>query len=479
MCAITAVLRGLQSSGTLMAQEAGLDISALGPSARINRPASARIGAALALGLVARVVFALRTPFEYDDGAIFGLWAQTLRDHPLSEFYASAWTPDHLPGDLWFLKLLQVGYTAAGSSDFRSPAFQLLLKTVPITADLVVGILVFYLVKTWASEDSAVRTAQWYLLNPASIVLSGVWGQWDCLSAAFVLTGFLLVARGGRSWVWAAPFLVWAVLIKPPLVIFEIVILVWLVVTSRPRLGRARPPVLTMWAGVCFGGLGVATAIALLAPFRVGVAWTPRAGWSLLDRVHNAAQVYPVTTKAAPNIWMIVDRRVVGGADDVARWGPVTPWAAAALLFVLVTGAIVGTGWRAFAVGRQVEALVWSAAALTFGSCVVLTRVHERYYFLALLLLLLWASTRELDMISAGFFWSLSLMFIVDLSLWPDSIQHPGGFAHQPAFLVLLGLLHVGLFLALLASPWHARASGRLRAGAPSATSAARRTAPD
>lgn len=450
----------------------------LGSLTRATGSVRARLSAAIFLGLVARLSLALATRFPWDDATFFGSWATTMRDRPLGAFYASAWRADHLPGDLWVLKLLQSAYTAAGGSDFHSRTFEVVLKTVPITADLAIGILLFSLVKTWGTGEAAARAAQWYLLNPAVIALSAVWGQWDALSAAVLLTGFLIAARGGRSWVWAAPCLVWAVLIKPPLVLVEVVIVVWLVVLSRSWNHGVPRPVVSARAGLWFVVSGVATAVAALAPFRVGLAWAPAAGWSLLERVQVAADAYPATTVGAANLWMAVDGRVIGRADDVARWGPITPAAAALTLFVLAMGAVAVTAWRAFPPGRQPEALLWCAAAGVFGSCLFLTRVHERYYFPALVCLLLWASIREYDAVTRGFFWMFSVVFVVDLALPRGWGVRSMGLADQAEVLASIGLLHVAIFLALLAAPWRSEVRRQVRAGAPSGATGARRTAP-
>lgn len=95
------------------------------------------------------------------------------------------------------MKIIETGLTTLGHDHFRSRAFDFPLKTVPTVADVVMGVLLSSLVRTWASEETAMRATQWYLLNPAIVMLAAVWGQWDAVSAAIVLTGFLLVVRGG------------------------------------------------------------------------------------------------------------------------------------------------------------------------------------------------------------------------------------------------------------------------------------------
>jgi len=272
----------------------------------------------------------------------------------------------------------------------------------------------------------------------------------------------------------------WAVLTKPQLALPGLILLLWVVLrpdrTARPS---ARLGVTQLVAPV--GGfvvLGLATAVAVLQPFGVGVLWTPDGGSTLAARTQYAADLHRFTTMGAANIWLVVDRSVIGPVDDVARWGSVTPAAVGLVLLVVLWGAVAVTTRRAFAPSRRLESLVWAAAAAAFASCLVLTRVHERYYFPVLVLLLLWAAVRGFDRTATALFWAFSGLFVIDLAVPMGWTGHDDGLLHRPAALVVIGLLHVLYFLALLALPWHEEGSSVVRAGALSAPNAARRTAP-
>jgi len=110
-----------------------------------------------AIGSAARVVLAVTTAYRGLDADIFADWARTMHEHPLGEFYAQASRPDHLPGDLWFLKGIEAAYTAGGGKDFGSATFELLTNAVPMVADVLVGVLLFLIVRLWSSEDVAAR----------------------------------------------------------------------------------------------------------------------------------------------------------------------------------------------------------------------------------------------------------------------------------------------------------------------------------
>jgi len=106
-----------------------------------------------------------------------------------------------------------------------------------------------------------------------------------------------------------------------------------------------------------------------------------------------------------------------------------------------------------------------------------------------LLLLLLWAAARQLDVVASGFYWAFSVLFMIDLALPLHWTQHRHGFSHQPTVLAALGAIHVIFFAALLVTPWRRRPEASLethsrhleplevRAGEPSGASAVRQTA--
>jgi len=461
--------------------------SAVGDERRAGRtalPVAAQLTMDVTLGLVARVVLALATAYRTVDEDTFAAWARVLHDHPLGAFYAVAPLPDHLPGDLWLLDAVQGAFTAAGGTNFDGAAFGFLTNAVPMVADVVVGVLLFLLVRRWASPEVAARAARWYLLNPAVIVLAGVWGQWDSVSMALVLVGLLLLGSS-RAWIGAAPAMAWAVLVKPQLAVAAAILSLWVVMRRNGGPSGARETRSTLRSRAlarmgAFGALGLLTSLVLLQPFRVGLAWTPHGGSSLVARLRYAADLHEYTTMGAANLWMVLDRDVIGPSDVTARWAGMTAATIGVGLFAVLGAVVALTAGRAFPSQRRLESLVWGAAAATFAACLVLTRVHERYYFAVLVLLLVWCGTRGLDRLSAWLFWVFTGLFAIDLVVPMGWTGHDHGLLHRPVVLVVLGLLHLGLFGVLLVVPWRARSTTGLSitAGARSAPTDARRTGP-
>ena len=169
-----------------------------------------RLIALLGIGLAVRLALLPVGAYGYDL-TLMQSWAERLVTRPLVRFYASPEVVDHLPGDLWLLWLL------GRAMDLIAPGAlvpQIALKLVPTLADVGIGVFLFLLGRRLAGPDAGLLAAALFVLNPASIFLTAIWGQWDSVSAALALIAVWLVVRGDPAW--ALPPLAWAALIKPP-----------------------------------------------------------------------------------------------------------------------------------------------------------------------------------------------------------------------------------------------------------------------
>ena len=287
------------------------------PRATESRRLWVFFGVDCVLATVIRMVLAIATTGYSSDTQTFQSWAGTLRDHPLGDFYSTAYRPDHLPGDLWFLKLTVTVYDALGGHDVNGTGFALLTQVIPIVGDLLVGLMLLLLVRDLRDADSAGRAARWYLLNPATILLTGVWGQWDSLSLGILLAG-AWCALHRRWWLVSAPLLTWAVLIKPQLALpaLCLVLLLGHRLVSDGARGRLLATRAAGWLAAA-----LVTAYVVLRPFGVGLLDAPAGGSTLAQRLHDALGVWPYTTVGAANIWMLPIRTSqVRRPDGGAGW---------------------------------------------------------------------------------------------------------------------------------------------------------------
>jgi dolichyl-phosphate-mannose-protein mannosyltransferase len=414
------------------------------------------------LATTVRLALAWWTGGYATDVLTFQSWADTLRAQPLGHFYSSAQSPDHLPGDLWILKATEWVFITFGGHDVYGRVFALLTQVVPTLGDLLTALMLLLIVRQLSGAELAGRCARWYLLNPATIILTGVWGQWDSVSLGLLLTGVWLLLQD-RAWVVSSPFLVWAVLVKPQLAVPVVCFLVLLGhrLISRYRDHRARaldpPAVPRLLAWVA---LGVTTAYAILIPFNVHPLRAPAGGFTLVDRIHAALGLYPYTSLGAANLWMIPVGSLDRVRDDTAGWLGLTAqqWGMGllvlALLFVTVT-------WSArLRHVAPVTSACWAATASTFAGFILSTRVHERYALpilgLGLILLALHAEDRRL---TTGFWLVSSCLTLNMVLVLYGGLRGPAGQTMHfgSAWWTALAVLYCSLAVGLLAWPWSAR----------------------
>ncbi|HEU0163516.1 MAG TPA: glycosyltransferase family 39 protein, partial [Thermomicrobiales bacterium] len=171
----------------------------------------------LAIGMAVRYAIApFASGFGYDIQS-FVDWARILVNEPFKRFYAEAQSPDHLPGDLWFLWAATHLFQFFGGSNLEGTTFVVVIKSISILGDACIGILIYATVRQLRSERAALVAAALYLLNPASIFMSAVWGQWDSVSVAMVLFALWWFLKADDRWLIGVPFLAWALMIKPQL----------------------------------------------------------------------------------------------------------------------------------------------------------------------------------------------------------------------------------------------------------------------
>ena len=327
----------------------------------------------LAGGLILRLLFIGNEGFKTDISS-FEAWTLTVIAHPLAQFYASTQFADYPPGYLYVLWCVGHLYAPFAAHDSGLTILKYLVKLPAILMDLFDGFLVFTVVRRFASDRFALAASALFLLNPAMIFISAVWGQVDSIAAGLALlalygllrsrddapSGFNLRIAG--AWVALAASLS----IKP-----QAAILIPLFVAfAFADAARRRERVASTIAGMA---CGLFLAILAAVPFHPALD-VPM--W-LYHRYAIGKDVYPYNSVNAFNLWTVrwpfwqPDALPIFGVAQYT-WG-----------VLLVAVAAVLTCWRYLQI-RTDAALVQGALLLTLAFYVLSTRMHERYVFDAL-----------------------------------------------------------------------------------------------
>lgn len=366
---------------------------------------AAGLAAMFALALLLRVLIAPHAGF-YGDLRLFQMWATQLREVGPHKFYAQSQFADYPPGYLYVLWL--IGRISA------TPGY-LLLKLPAILADLgvawVAGTLAVRIAPAELRERWPIRAlvAAAVLFNPAAIALSAVWGQVDAVPAVFVLSSMLLLFTGRQSLrreTGALLLFAVAIAMKPQSGFVLPVILYALY--RRYLHGRTRPELIDGTLSIAVAGV---LSLGLWAVSGLAFGLGPVA---LVRFYRHSASVYPVTSANAFNLWGAVGfwRNDVTG-DHVLTVAGVPALYAGTLAFVACVALVLWRLHRAIGRGAHVgRALTVAAAVVNLLAYTLLTRMHERYMFVALACLAPLIFARGLRLAYAG----LSCLFV--LNLW-------------------------------------------------------------
>jgi dolichyl-phosphate-mannose-protein mannosyltransferase len=403
----------------------------------------------LVLGLAVRLVLAPLGWHQYDLFT-YGDWAWQLLEEPRSRFYAAPLEVpgDHLPGDLTVMWVLaHLTHLVAPDLDYFSVTYKFILKLVPITADLLLAVSVLLAAQRLTTVRRSVILGSAMALNPAAIVISAVWGQWDSVSMMLVVFAIWLFLS--RRMVWALPLLAYACLLKPQLGLLVPFFAIGDVRRTlaesndvQSAFGVARA-VLPGWIVGGLASVGLVLAVAL--PFDVGL---PGMGtrWSLIDRIVDAANRYDGTSMGAYNLWYLVTPTVRWDGEPFVAG--LTYHQIGLILFgsgglVAVAGATLIRPWPVAMLGGMV---------VTMSSAFMLaTRSHERYLFPAVVLsLVLLATTSRFWWVAA---WTSAASFVNVYLAY--SLYHPRvdpAFLQQTGVLRTVALANVVLFGVLVLS---------------------------
>ncbi len=282
-------------------------------------------------------------------------------------------------------------------TDSADPGIRVLMKVPAVLADIGLALLIAYAFRarpTWAVIGAAV-----VMFHPAIIDVSAWWGQYESI---YLLSGLAaaVFAINGRNG-WAAAALAVCVMTKPQALPFILPFAAW------------------FWA---HGGLRQIVRAAAIGLAVAVVVWLPFiAAGGPLNYLRNLAEyqnsIFPYLSLNAWNPWWLLQIARAGGfaSDETAVLGPITlrhvGFLLTGVVSVLVALIIARDARpRTFILGLAASSLIW------FG---LLTQMHERYAYGALIFLLLLIPERRIQWLC------LALGVVFTLNLWSAAPPAP------------------------------------------------------
>src|SRR5579863_3494880 len=143
--------------------------------------------ALLVAGLFVRLFFINDEGFKTDIST-YESWAIALARHGFGSFYSTIGFADYPPGYFYILAAIgHVWQAFFAAHDAGYAVLRVFVKLPAVLADLGVGALLYSIVRRFAGTGYALGAAALYLLNPATIYISALWGQVDSVAGGLAL----------------------------------------------------------------------------------------------------------------------------------------------------------------------------------------------------------------------------------------------------------------------------------------------------
>ncbi|HBA49265.1 MAG TPA: hypothetical protein DCZ91_16015 [Lachnospiraceae bacterium] len=331
--------------------------------------------AAFSLRLLAA---ALSKGFD-NDTACFAAWADRIYQVRPGAFYSPDVFTDYPPGYMYVLWLL--GWIRnLFRLEYYSFAHLMLLKLPAILCDMACSVLLFRTAAKKLSETKAFFLCLAYLFNPAVILNSSVWGQVDSILALITALMCLYLAQGRMYGAYIVFGL--GILVKPHTLLFTPVLLAGfldhvLFKDFRGKSPAKSPAALRVHnlAHNCIQILTVIIAMIILClPFGLENVW---------KQYFSTVTSYPYAAVNACNFWGMLglnwisqDNTFLGIPYRIYGWTAIAAAVAGVLILSLRNR-------------KRQEKYPFLGALMIFSVYLFSVRMHERYLFPGLLLLIL------------------------------------------------------------------------------------------
>lgn len=320
----------------------------------------------LAAALLIRLTAAALSGGFGSDTACFAAWADRIFTLGPGRFYSPDVFTDYPPGYMYVLWVIGA-LRSLFSIEYYSAAHLMLLRLPAIACDIVCGLLLLEESRKKCSDFQSFFLCLAYLLNPAVILNSSVWGQVDAIFTLALICMCLSLVRGKMTAAYIA-FGV-GVLIKPQTLIFAPILLAGII--DRVFLENFSP---RKFFVNLFSGLGVVCGMVLLClPFGFSNVW---------EQYFSTVGSYPYAAVNACNLWGMFGLNWVS-QDNTFLGIPYRVMGMAVIAAIVVLVLFLSIRDR-----KNNEKYPFLAALLILTIFVFSVRMHERYMFPGLLLLL-------------------------------------------------------------------------------------------
>ncbi len=318
---------------------------------------------------ILRLILAATSRGFDNDVACFSGWALRVFESGFSNFYSPDTFTDYPPGYIYVLYVI-----GAMLSKFQINAFSglglILLRMPSLICDLLAGVLIYKAGTKYANKSMGMLCSALYLFNPAVILNSVVWGQVDSILALLVILLCFMLMQG--KVVPAGFVFVAGLLFKPQMLIFAPLLLYGIYEHEFVNFTNWRK-----FFKDLFGGI-VAIACLFLGMMPFGIS-------NVLPQYTDTLSSYPYVSVNAYNFWAMLglNWRSQEGTFLGIRYATL---GTIAIVLLTIVSAIIFEMLRR---RKSAERYVLTGAFLITTTFMFSVRMHERYWYPVMILLLL------------------------------------------------------------------------------------------
>jgi Gpi18-like mannosyltransferase len=380
-----------------------------------------KISILFCLFVVAFVLRLLLFSFQgyQNDMDTFVSWFNTAAASGPRFFYTDVSWCDYPPFNIYLF--WGFGSLAQTLGLFGSSFVVYVVKFVPNFFDMLIGVLIYFFVQKQLSFKLSLLSVVLYVFNPAVIFNAAVWGQFDALYTLFLLVSLILALKG-KPEVSAASFAV-SILTKPQAI--ALLPLVAFVIFKKNGFKRLLFSIATF----------TVTIFVIILPMQ----WNNPMSF-LYNIYFGAYSGYAYTSINAFNLWGLFGLWIPDGNLFILGWILFAIFSVFALY-------VLNKRWE-----KSDSMFVFFVAfMLLFAFFMLPTRIHERYLFPAIsLLVLLFPFVKK-----ARLFYSvITVTFLANIAyvLYWLNLYINAGYNYSPNLsghlvVIIVGVVNVIMFL--------------------------------
>ena len=354
-----------------------------------------------------------------NDMNTFVSWFNTAADFGPKFFYSAVSWCDYPPFNIYLF--WGFGSLTRALGLFGTPFVTYIVKFVPNIFDLLIAGLIYLFVQKQLSFKLSLLATVLYIFNPAVIFNSAVWGQFDAIYTLFLLLSLILALKN-KPELSAASFAV-SILTKPqaiallPLIVF--------VIFKKSNLKRLMLSIVTF----------VATIFVVILPMQ----WSNPITF-LTDIYFGAYSGYAYTSINAFNTWGLFGMWLPDGKLFILGWIMFA-------VFSIFTLYVLNTRWKK----SSIMLVFFVAFMLFFAFFMLPTRIHERYLFPSVsILVLMFPFIKKTRL----FYSIITMTFLVNityvlywLNLYANAGYNIGPNLSGDIVVIVVGVINVIMFL--------------------------------